>query len=94
MDFVRTIRSVRVVFSRNGKEKTMKLKDLPKDKQLIGLRIKILKKLQKEHGLPGSIMYIRSGWIKGLWLTIEPDSSRIYPFTFESFKDIENLQVS
>jgi hypothetical protein len=71
----------------------MRLKDLPKDRNIVGIIIKIPKKLQIIHSLPQEEMYIKSGWIKGLWLTTGQDSQRIYPLTYNKFKDIENLIV-
>jgi hypothetical protein len=69
----------------------MKIKDLPKDKQLQGIKIKIpkdkiLEGMKKE-------MYIYSGWNKGLWLKKKMTDSQIYPFFFDSFKDLGNLEV-
>jgi len=70
----------------------MKLKELDKNQQLVGLKIKIPKAMQLEQGLKKE-MFIYSGWNRGLWLKKEMTDERVYPFTFEKFKDIENYEV-
>ena len=70
----------------------MKLKNLPKNKSLIGTKIIIPPKLRKEQNIPKRVMYIKSGWNRGLWLSTGK-GSRVYPLTFDSFKEIENLEV-
>jgi hypothetical protein len=71
----------------------MKLKDIPKDADLVGLKIKIPKKIQTKFGLPKKEMFIYSGWCKGLWLKATMEDGRIYPMTFETYKDLEEFEV-
>jgi len=70
-----------------------KLKSLDKDVDLVGLKIKVPKKLQLEHNLPKQEMIIYSGWNKGLWLKTKMEDGRIYPLTFKTFKDIGEFEV-
>lgn len=70
-----------------------KLKDLPKNVDIVGMVIKVPKRLQVMNSLPKQKMYIKSGWIKGLWLTATPEAERIYPLCFDSFNDIKDLEV-
>jgi len=70
-----------------------KLKNLDKDVDLVGLKIKVPKKLQLEHSLPKKEMFIYSGWNKGLWLKEKMDNERIFPLTFNTFKDIGEFEV-
>ena len=70
----------------------MKLEDLDKQQQLVGLKIKIPKKLQLEHSIAKE-MYICSGWNRGLWLKKKMSEERIYPLTFEKWEDIKGLEI-
>jgi hypothetical protein len=68
----------------------MKMKDWEGD--LVGCQIIIPN--YKKHNLPKRKMYIKSGWNKGLWLGIDDkQDGQIYPYFFEDFKEIENLEV-
>ena len=70
----------------------MKLKDMDKNTDIAGMKVVIPD--YKKHDLPKRTMYIKSGWNKGLWLkTDNKQDGRIYPYTFDSFKDIENLEI-
>lgn len=62
----------------------MKIKDLPKDFNLVGC------KLGKQ--------YIYSGWNKGFWLSDEPRNSdkgsgQLHPVFFKSFDDIKEWDI-
>ena len=70
----------------------MKIKELSKDENLVGLTIKLPKALRVKEGIPKGKMIIKSGWNKGLWLSTGK-SDRIYPLFFDTFKDIEELEV-
>jgi hypothetical protein len=70
----------------------MKLKDYKGTLDYV--LIKIPKPLVKEHSLPKDKMYIKSGWIRGLWLMAEKQQDgRIYPLTFNDFSEIEDIEV-
>ena len=73
-------------------KKTKRLKDLPKDKQLVGLKIKIPKDKRTLTDYSDK-MYIYSGWNKGLWLKKKMEDQRIFPYFFESFDDIKDLEI-
>ena len=67
-----------------------KLKDI--DGNIVGYKIIIPD--YKKRSLPKKKMYIKSGWNKGLWLkTDNKENGRVYPCFFESFEDMENLEV-
>ena len=68
----------------------MKLKDIKGD--LVGYCLKIPN--YKEKNLPKKNMYIKSGWNKGLWLSIDKDKDGlIYPLFFEKPEEVLDLDV-
>ena len=62
-----------------SKKYVYKIKDLPKDFNLVGCRL--------------GKQIIHSGWNKGFWLKDNEESSRIDPVFFRSFDDIKNWKV-
>lgn len=72
---------------------TMKWKELPTDTTIMGLILHVPKKWRLLQGIPQSKMLIFSGWYKGLWLKTNEQSSRIYPLTLDSWKDIEDFYI-
>ena len=62
-------------------ENIFKIKDLPKDFNLVGC------KLVKENKI------IRSGWNKGFWLEAEKNSSQMIPIFFKDFNEIKNWEI-
>ena len=71
----------------------MKLKDLPKGFSLVGCKIIIPAKIRREQSIPQRKMIITGGWNKGLWLKVKDSDSRVYPFTFDSFNEIKNINI-
>lgn len=60
----------------------MKVKDLPGDRSLASVKVRIPDKLKPEAFLSGlHIMevYVYSQWAKGVWVKPDLQSSRIYP---------------
>ena len=56
-----------------------KIKDLPKDFDLVGCK------------LGNQIIY--SGWNKGFWVKDDEKSSQIIPICFKSFNDIKEWKI-
>lgn len=71
----------------------MKLKDLDKSTELIGMYIFIPNKIKIEQLIPRSKMMIHSGWNRGLWLKVDHSSERIYPLCFEDISEIEDFEI-
>lgn len=65
------------------KNNIMFIKDLPKDQQLIGLKIK----------LPDcSVVKLVSYWAKGIWVK-KDNSNQVYPIQLNDIKDLLNMEV-
>ena len=73
--------------------KVVKIKDLPKDFQLVGLTLIIPKYVRKVQPELLPKMVIKSGWNKGFWGTKKDGDSRIYPVLFEDFKEVGKWKV-
>jgi hypothetical protein len=62
----------------------MKIKDLPKDKNLGGIKVKTTE---------GRIGYWKSQWRKGVWLTDTPNDTHIHPVFLDDLKDVLEWEV-
>jgi hypothetical protein len=62
----------------------MKIKDLPSDTQLGGVKVKTSN---------GTVGYWRSQWDKGVWLTESKGGSRIYPIFVNSLEECKEWEV-
>lgn len=71
----------------------MKIKDLPKNTELGGMKIKIPKKYEDTYqGIKGE-MFIFSSWQKGVWLKKKMDADRIYPMQLDKLKDLLEFTI-
>ena len=61
--------------------KWIKIKDLPKDTQLVGRQLKKNK------------MYIYSGWNKGFWCKKNKEDSQIHPIFFKNYDEVKEWEV-
>jgi len=71
----------------------MKLKDLPKDFQLVGLTLIIPKYVRKVQPELLPKMIIKSGWNKGFWCIKKEGDSRMYPVLFKDFDEVKEWRV-
>lgn len=62
----------------------MKIKDLPPNTNLGGLKVKTTN---------GTVGYWKSQWDKGVWLTETLSASRIYPIFVESLEECREWEV-
>jgi hypothetical protein len=61
----------------------MKVKDLPKDTQLVGVKVRIPKQFQAMYSGPKGPMVIFSSWNQGIWLKKSMIDSKIYPLCMD-----------
>ena len=71
----------------------MKIKDFPKNKELLGVRIKIPKKYSDSYIGIKDKMYIFSSWQKGVWLKKKMSENRIYPLQLDKLTDLLEFEV-
>ena len=72
----------------------MKIKDLPKNATLLGVKVKIPKKYEDDYSDIKGNMYIYSNWQKGVWLKKKMSDGRIYPLTFDkSLKELLEFTI-
>jgi len=62
----------------------MLVKDLPKDADLTKVPIVIPDDIFEDNsygGPPKKTVYLRSSWMRGLWVVLDPKATRVYPIT-------------
>ncbi len=73
----------------------MKIKDLNKEVNLVGMKVILTDSDVLEYDLPANEMVISSGWGKGLWLKVDDSHVRAYPYTGDySELEVEETIIS
>jgi len=70
----------------------MKVKDLPKDRPLNGIKVKIPSKFRYHLTLAGLMkdeVYIRSTWERGVWVKEDLAASRMFPLCIDPKEVLE-----
>lgn len=83
-----------MVAKKKGPEmKTIKIKDLPADFQLVGTTLIVSESVRKTDFQLSPKMIIKSGWNKGFWCIKKEGDSRMYPICFDSFDEIKDWKI-
>lgn len=70
----------------------MKLVDLPTDRSIVGVKVKIPKDVAEASGFPADWGYIESWWMKGFWVKVNPDDKKVYPLCFETLEQMWDIE--
>jgi hypothetical protein len=70
----------------------MKLVDLPTDRSIVGVKVKVPKEVAEACGFPAEWGYIESWWMKGFWVTVKPGAERAYPLCFETLDEMWGIE--
>ena len=70
----------------------MKIVDLPTDRSIVGVKVKVPKAVADACDFPAEWGYIESWWMKGFWVTVTPGAARAYPLCFETLDEMWGLE--
>lgn len=70
----------------------MKLIDLPTNRSIVGVKVKVPKQVAEACGFPAEWGYIESWWMKGFWVTVKPGAERAYPLCFETLDEMWGIE--